>query len=234
MCTVTIVPYQDGFRLVCNRDERCDRPSALPPALHRLDSASAVYPSDPQGGGTWVGLNDAGLAATLLNRTIGTAPAGDATGRRSRGLIIPRILGSRSLIDALDRAVGLDASQFRAFRLLLVQRMAAAVVTSDGSSLSLETMSLAHPIMLTSSSLGDARVELPRRRLFERAVLRRRTQWLQAQRVFHAHQWQSHTDVSVRMERADARTVSRTVINVTSGTFELHYTPLGSTRRAAV
>jgi hypothetical protein len=70
--------------------------------------------------------------------------------------------------DALDLAAGLDPMQFGLFRLVLAQRMVIAVVTSDGLALSVETMGIPRPLMLTSSSLGDAVVEAPRRRLFER------------------------------------------------------------------
>jgi hypothetical protein len=39
-------------------------------------------------------------------------------------------------------------------------------------------------------------------------------------------------DISVTMERADARTVSRTFISVTSKTMELRYEPLACAGRA--
>ena len=61
---------------MCNRDERRDRRAATPPAVHRLQHRTAIYPVDPVGGGTWIGVNDAGLAAALLNRTI-VAAAGN-------------------------------------------------------------------------------------------------------------------------------------------------------------
>jgi uncharacterized protein with NRDE domain len=230
MCTVTIVPYHDGFRLVCNRDEQRDRRAATPPAVHRLQHGTAIYPVDPVGGGTWIGVNDAGLAAALLNRTIDSAVLPGCTPLRSRGLIIPNLLGCRSLTDALEIAEGLDPAQFDLFRLVLVQRMAAVVLTSDGLALSVQTMSLSRPLMLTSSSLGDAVVEAPRRRLFERLVLKNDGAWLAAQTRFHAHQWRSCADISVTMERQAARTVSRTWISVTSHASELCYDALGSAK----
>jgi len=234
MCTVTIVPYDDGFRLVCNRDERRDRPSATTPTAHRLRDRAAIYPVDPVGGGTWIGVNDAGLAAALLNRTIDAAVSPGRTPQRSRGLIIPDLLGCRSLTDAFDIAAGLDPALFDLFRLALVQRMAAVVLTSDGLELSAETMSLSRPLMLTSSSLGDAVVETPRRRLFDRLVLKNEGAWLSAQTRFHAHQWRSRADISVTMEREVARTVSRTSITVTSHASELRYDSLGSARPRVV
>jgi hypothetical protein len=232
MCTVTIVPYSDGFRLVSNRDERSDRPAATPPTVHQLPGMTAIYPVDPVGGGTWIGVNDAGLAAALLNRTVHSAAARDCTPPRSRGLIIPHLLNCRSLIDALEAAESVDPAQFDLFRLALVQRMAAVVVTSDGVTLSVETMGLSRPLMLTSSSLGDAVVEAPRRRRFDRLVLKKkRGAWAGAQARFHAHRWRSRGDISVTMQRPATRTVSRTCIAVTSRATCICYDPLGSARR---
>ena len=228
MCTVTIVPYDDGFRLACNRDERRDRAAATPPNVHRLEHRIAVFPLDPVGGGTWVGVNDAGLAAVLLNRRIkSTAPTANRP-LRSRGLIIPTLLDCGSVPDALEIAARLDPAHFDLFRLVVVHGMVAAVLASDGRTVSVETLGVSRPLMLTSSSLGDDLVEGPRRRLFERLVVKSDGAWLRAQARFHTHQWPSRPHVSVRMERPDARTVSRTQIDVTSRGSELCYDPLGS------
>ena len=231
MCTVTIVPYEDGFRLVCNRDERRDRPTALPPTVRRLRHHRAMFPVDPAGGGTWVGVNGAGLVAALLNRNIEPPAPGRNQSLRSRGLIIPDLLDSGSWSDALDLAAGLDPARFGLFRLVLAQRMAVAVVTSDGLALSVETMPIPRPLMLTSSSLGDAVVEAPRRRLFERLFGDIERDWLRMQTRFHAHQWPVRTDISVNMARPDARTVSRTRIDVTSRLVGLCYQPLANNER---
>jgi len=217
---------------VSNRDERRDRPAATPPTVHQLPCTTAIYPVDPVGGGTWIGVNDAGLAAALLNRTIDSAAARDCTPPRSRGLIIPHLLDCHSLIDALEMAEGFDPAQFDLFRLALVQRMAAVVLISDGVTLSIETMGLSRPLMLTSSSLGDAVVEAPRRRLFERLVSKeKKGAWVAAQSRFHAHRWRSRGDISVTMQRPATRTVSRTCIAVTSRATYIRYDPLGSAKR---
>jgi hypothetical protein len=146
----------------------------------------------------------------------------------SRGRIIPKLLDSVSWTRALDMAARLDPTQFDLFRLVLAQRMVAAVVTSDGRALSVEMMGISQPLMLTSSSLGDAVVEAPRRRLFERLIGTNDAMWLPGQTRFHAHQWRSRPEISVNMERPDARTVSRTVIDVTSRVLGVSYESLGS------
>jgi hypothetical protein len=227
MCTVTVVPDGDGFRMICNRDERRDRPAALPPTVHRVGDRTAVYPVDPHGGGTWVGLNDCGLAVTLLNRTPEVGARPPASFARSRGLIVPALLGCASLDAALSEAQGLEPSEFDLFRLLLVERMMAGILTSDGRTLSVETSNLTAPIFLTSSSLGDSLVEEPRHRLFESMVLSKPpSEWLDAQSRFHAHRWRSQSAISVTMARGDARTVSRTFVQVTARGQRLRYHPL--------
>ena len=228
MCTVTIVPNNEGFRLVCNRDERRGRAAALPPAVHGLQHRTAIFPVDPVGRGTWVGVNDAGLAAALLNRSIDSAAPIDKSGLRSRGLIIPDLLGCASLTEALEMGEALDPSGFDRFRLVMAQNATVAIVTSDGVALSAEVAYLSRPMMLTSSSLGDALVEGPRKLLFEQLFAGEERSWLRAQSRFHHHQWRSRRDISVKMERGDARTVSHTVVDVSSRAIELRYRPLDS------
>jgi hypothetical protein len=223
MCTITIVPYDDGFRLVCNRDERRDRPAAIPPMIRRLSNRTAIYPQDPLGGGTWVGGNDAGLVAALLNRNTNDGAPGGKGPFRSRGLIIPALLDASSVAEAVDMAADLDPLRFNPFRLVVAERMTACLLTSDGLTLSVEKPAVTQPLMLTSSSLGDGLVFAPRQGLFDELVMPHDDTWLERQAQFHDHQWPSHPEISVRMERADARTVSRTVVNVTSRGIELDY-----------
>ena len=233
MCTVTIVPVEDGFRLACNRDERRSRPEAVPPRVRSPQEKSAIFPVDPASGGTWVGVNHAGLAATLLNRTARAVEPGRRAAC-SRGLIVPRLLAHEWIGHALDAAEAIDASSFEPFRLVLIHGFTVGLVASDGHRLATTISRMRVPLLFTSSSLGDALVEEPRRRLFEQLVVEDKGAWLRAQFRFHRHQWPARTDISVSMERSDARTVSRTVIDVGSQAIELGYEPVGSAAPLAV
>src|SRR5262245_53657517 len=166
MCTVSIVPRPDGFRLACNRDERIDRPLALEPAEYRLGRRSAVFPVDPQSGGTWIGCNDAGVTAVILNRSSETAVCAAAS-TISRGSIVPAVLACSSWAETIECALALNPRVFDPFRLVIVNRRVAAVLSSNRERLSLKLTFLAQPIVFTSSSLGDRLVDGPRRRLFE-------------------------------------------------------------------
>lgn len=185
----------------------------------------ATFPRDPVGGGTWIGVNDAGLAAVLLNRSLGATRSPRRRFACSRGVIVTQTLRLASIADAMDFVTSLEPSRFDLFRLVLAQGTTLALLTSDGCGVSIAQSELVEPAMVTSSSLGDAVVEGPRRRLFTR-LLSGAGPWTTAQRRFHFHQWSRHLELSVLMHRADARTVSHTVVDVSAGRVSLGYRPL--------
>ena len=228
MCTVTIVPHDEGFRVVCNRDERRTRPAALPPRLLRVGARLTAFPTDTLGGGTWIGVNDAGLVLALLNATaVGSDSGGRPIARpRSRGFVVRAMLERGSADSILEALGGFDPALFNPYRLVIIHAPAVTVVSSDGDRIATSQAPLAHPMLFTSSSLGDALVEPPRRDLFERLVVRGSGPILDAQARFHQHQWRARPEISVHMERADALTVSRTQVDVTTRGRRLVYEPV--------
>jgi hypothetical protein len=220
MCTVTIVSTGPGrVRLAANRDEQRTRPPAPPPVERTAADPSgfgrrAVMPVDPASGGTWIAVTDAGLALTVLNVNLpGYAPAGPVA---SRGMIVPLLAGFASLPDAAAVAAGIDPRAYPPFRLVLCDARGWAEVRSDGRSLASRWADHSDgPAMFTSSGLGDHLVEGPRRELFEemfRGAGRSADDLPARQDAFHRHAWADRRHLSVCMSRADARTVSHTII----------------------
>jgi hypothetical protein len=224
MCTVTVVPHEQGVRLLCNRDEQRTRPPGLPPKIHDLSGQRALFPRDPQRGGTWVGTNDAGLIVALLNLRP-TAWRTSSEPNLSRGLIVLELLRCGDLQQAIRVAAALDGGLFEPFRAVVVHARGLAVATSLGTGTIHCTQRLLDaPVLFTSSSLGDAVVVPPRQRLFEHLVLQGGPDcWLDGQGRFHDHRWSDRPEISVRMERQDALTVSRTQIDVTEDSRHLRY-----------
>lgn len=224
MCTVSVVPGASGFRIVCNRDELRTRPAGLPPALHRTRAVTAVWPLDPKSGGTWIAANDAGLAFALLNRR---HPDGrwKPPPAVSRGTIIPRLSASISLNDAMDRALALGIGDMDPFTLVVVDGSSIGSLTSTDGRVCLRTAPLRVPVFFTSSSLGDDLVQKPRSELFE-LLVRSNSTPLEGQAHFHRHRWPLRPEISVEMSRAEASTVSRTVVDVLPDRFSLRYTPV--------
>jgi uncharacterized protein with NRDE domain len=233
MCTVTILPESLvsaananaadplRWRLVCNRDELTARPPALPPTMTRLGARLAIMPIDPASRGTWIGVNDAGLACSLLNvyDTAASTPA-----PISRGTIIPPLLRYGDVDSALMWASQLQPGRYQPFRLLIVDGRELVECCSDGRTLHHRRQQVDDAVIRTSSGLGDRLVARPRAALF-RKFLAATTDKIAAEDLFHLHQWRGREEVSVRMRRSDARTVSHTVIEVRERTVSLAYRP---------
>jgi hypothetical protein len=212
MCTMTILPLAaDCVRIAFNRDERRNRPAARPPICRRYGRRNALLPIDPDTGGTWIGANDAGLVLALLNGNPSQILHDRAIS--SRGQIVPELLGCDSPVDALDRFERLlRPSDFAPFRLVVLGRGLLADIRWDGrQSMVSNRLFGGSPVLFTSSGLGDHLVEGPRRELFE-MLFENAEDHVAAQDAFHAHRWPGREHLSVNMARADARTVSRTVI----------------------
>ena len=213
MCTLTLVRLpHEGYRLAFNRDESRDRPAALPPAFRACGARSAIMPVDPLAGGTWIGVNEAGLTAALLNRYHTKARPGGA-GRATRGDIIPSLLACGSLQEAMRAAAGLDAGRVLPFRLCVTDGRRTMEVLSNGASASVRMLPMAAPILMTSSGLGDGQVEGPRRRLFE-ARFSSGGDLRLMQDSFHRNHRADQPHLSVCMRRKGAATVSHTIVEV--------------------
>lgn len=218
MCTVSIIPIPGGLRLVSNRDEQRDRPPAGPPAWHHAKSTDAIWPTDPVGGGTWIAASRLGLSLCLLNVNLEPPPV-LPKGLRSRGLVISQLIGLADAPAAADALTHMDLSQYAPFRLVMAS-IAQNPTIIDGRwdrSRLVITPHAIEPVCFASSGLGDSVVEgrLP---LFDEMV-RRATPDRQpaAQDAFHHHRWPDRLHASVLMSRTDARTLSSTTVELTTG-----------------
>jgi len=223
MCSVTIIPLnKGGFRLACNRDELRNRPVAHRPEVFTYEPHQAIHPVDPVSEGTWIAVNDAGVALTLLNTNPPGEQAPEIREPISRGSIIPKLLhcdSAKGAIAAAQSAV--DPEDHLPFRLIAVDGNGVQVLRSDSRSLTTKRHTVNRAPLFTSSSLGDDMVEEARQNLFL-AMLRKGPN-PQKQDSFHCHRWPSQPHLSVCMERDDARTVSYSIVSVGQDAISLLY-----------
>ena len=121
MCTVIVLRRPDHpwpLLLAANRDEMNTRPWQAP-ARHWPDRDNVVAGRDTLGGGTWLGENDEGVVAAVLNRlnTLGPAP-----GLRSRGELPLEALDHASAAVAAAALADLDPRAYRPFNLVVADR----------------------------------------------------------------------------------------------------------------
>jgi len=222
MCTVTVASIGDMLRVAFNRDERRQRRAAHPPFITRAGALQVLMPQDAQGRGTWIAANTAGLVFTLLNAHTGRVESGPR--RVSRGLVIPALADCASLEQTAARATDLSASDYAPFRLLAMQGREVIELSTVQGAWRASTRSVSQPLLFTSSSLGDALVEGPRRALFEQ-MFATRGDLAALQDAFHAHRWRDRPALSVHMSRPDACTVSTTIVEVTNTEVRMVYQP---------
>ncbi len=131
MCTVVLsVGQHPGWPLLlgANRDERLDRPW-LPPACHWPDRPDMLAGLDTLGGGTWLGINRAGVVAAVLNRA---GSLGPAPGKASRGELPLLALAHATALAAVRALAAPDAGRWRSFNLVIADRAGAYCLRGAG------------------------------------------------------------------------------------------------------
>ena len=123
MCTVTLHVEANALLVAMNRDEYRQRAPELAPERFRgePDGIAWAGPLDGQSRGTWIGVNERGVVACLLNRyqahSDASAPSAEPP---SRGGIVPRCLERGEARDCLEwLANGFDPSSYDPFTLLV-------------------------------------------------------------------------------------------------------------------
>ena len=118
MCTLVILRrprHRWPVLIAANRDEMIDRASK-PPGRHWPDRPEVVAGLDALAGGSWLGVNDWGVAAAVLNRHGSLGPAPD---RRSRGELVLEALDHADAITAAEALSYLDPEAYRTFNLII-------------------------------------------------------------------------------------------------------------------
>jgi hypothetical protein len=205
MCTLSFRLDEQGYELFFNRDEQRTRKRARPP-VHDVET-DAVFPVDPDGGGTWIALHRSGMSLCLLNYYPAGEPPYIAT--RSRGLLVRELLTRGE--GAAEHLHHMRLDDYRPFTLCVFEaglsavRGAAWAFQWDGARLHTGHLDGAR----TSSSRRTVAVERVRMALYEKFVVDRSVRELGA---FHRSHAPRASAQSVCMHREDAQTVSFTHI----------------------
>jgi uncharacterized protein with NRDE domain len=173
VCTFVILrrPGHDWPVLIAaNRDEMTNR-AWLPPARHWPDRPEVVAGLDQLAGGSWLGINDFGVAAGILNRH---GSLGPAAGQRSCGELVLEALDHADARDAAAALQTLEPAAYRTFNLIIADNRDAFWLRHADPTGTLPITVTALPAGLAMIAAGDLNEqETPRMRryrpLFERA-----------------------------------------------------------------
>jgi len=125
MCTLALYfqEFQDYPLIVAaNRDEYFTRPSGDPQVL--IEKPLAFGGKDLLAGGTWLGVNEHGLLAGILNRRVDDEDHGAP---RSRGLLCLDILNAKTPAEACAFLKQEQSASYRPFNLLFANAQEAYI-----------------------------------------------------------------------------------------------------------
>lgn len=230
MCTVAFVPHPSGgYLLGHNRDESVSRARATPPEVRQGPGLPFLAPRDPEGGGTWIATNAAGLTVCLLN-------AKDRPHRRIEGEPTSRglLLLEAARLDSILAVASWFASaaprlhRYRSFHLLAVEpgrgaRNPPRVLRfrfEGGEPVADARTGLA---LFVSSGYDPAGAERQRQLSWNRQIAHAGQPDGEALARWLASHDPAPGPLSVCMHREEARTVSRTLVTVSEGIVEMAY-----------
>ncbi|MBL8232442.1 MAG: NRDE family protein [Bryobacterales bacterium] len=204
-----------GYRLFCNRDEKRTRLPAIAPKTRRLAGVRILAPVDGDHGGTWLSVNEYGVAICLLNGaclSMNHEPPNCETPaqmqpRNSRGCIPLMLANSRSSQQACERLSGFALASFPAFTVLMAEPgLPVAIAEWNGTELAI--LPYGEPFLpLVSSSFEAASVRAWRQQEFRRFA---------RPEDFHRSHNGGASAFSPCMHREDAETVSHSEVSVTA------------------
>jgi len=157
MCSVVILLRPDHpwpLVLGANRDEMANRPW-VPPGRHWPDRPNVVAGLDKLAGGSWLGLNDEGVTAAVMNRMNTLGPQ---AGRRSRGELVLEALDHADAATAAEALRALDPGAYRAFNMVIADNRDAFWLRNLGHAKGwIEVWPLPPGVsMITAHDLNDA------------------------------------------------------------------------------
>lgn len=219
MCSVSFLPRDDGFVLAMNRDERLSRVSAVPPEAHGREGLSILCPRELTGG-TWIGVNSAGMVFSLINWY--SQPDCAFGNPVSRGEVVRELLWARDSQGVVSFLGDLPLNRMNPFRLVVASLSERSLTEWRSGGGALERFKLSwkrHHWF--SSSLDEAKANQTRRRVCAR--LNSECIDLPSLRKLHRSHAPKAGPFSMCMHRDDACTVSYTEIDVRSSAASMYY-----------
>lgn len=206
MCTVSWCIQEDGYTLFFNRDESRNRELAIPPSIGSSNTRRYICPRDPQGGGTWLLVNDHGLTIALLNYYEAETSYQPAD-PKSRGVLPLRFSECTTLSDAKSAALKEEFEPYPPLHLLVVDSTGSALrMTWDG-----KQKNISYPtfddLPISTSSFKTDEVILARKAQLK-VALESQVNRITALEQFHSSELPLPTTHAALMTRPDARTVS--------------------------
>ncbi len=221
MCTVSWLLEPDAYTLFFSRDELKIRPRAIPPRIQEINRVKVIAPQDPQGGGSWIAVNEFGTTICLLNHYGAYASIEAAKKYRTRGEIVMNLSALKDAAEIESALRHIAMNDYPPFRLLwLTANEGIRSCIWDGKNCIWVTPDkLLAP--LSGSSFENDQVVFERAAAFRQIVKSEIS--TESLIKFHESYDTLRGPYSVNMHREDAQTMSMSVVTVTQEQVHFEY-----------
>lgn len=204
MCSAVWNFREDGYELGFNRDEKWIRPLSQPLSLEKQHPVAGACARDAAAGGTWLFTNETGVTLAVMNAYPGNQIP--QPGKLSRGMI-PLLASNHATVETLEEALEKTQwSNYAPCEILLIDTSGLRHFGWYGESL--ERLPSPPRTFLTTSSVRTDLVKSARCKRFDE---------ISNSKIFSILNDTSpdDPDASIFVTRADAGTVSQTIVTVT-------------------
>ena len=217
MCTVSWAAEDDGYDLFFNRDEMITRGIAEPPSRFERNGVAFLAPIDSDAGGSWIGVNEFGLAVCLMNG-YGSFPARSGF-FVSRGFLVLDMMDCDSQESIEERLAKTILASYRAFTLVAIESGKGVLTCDwDGTRVNVNRDAVCP---LISSSIQFPKILEHRKQQFANLP----EQGAEFLCKFHRSHEPERGPLSVCTHRGDASTVSLSHLRVAEKSIDYFYTP---------
>jgi len=210
MCTVTYIPKgKNSFILTHNRDENIKRAIASPPLLKKINGIDHIFPVDPGGGGTWIGLSENNRIACLLNggheKHIPQHPY-----RHSRGMIIPDYF-EYSDFESFFKYY--NFKQLEPFTLLVFENETIYELVLNENYIKVRDIANNRPFIYSSATLYSSEIRQKKQAEFYKWYKQNTNKELEDILIFHSiNKYENYADKNLVQANEILKTVSTTSI----------------------
>ena len=215
MCSVSWQQQQDEILICFSRDEQKSRLIAHPPKVYSESSTKIIMPIDPEGGGSWISVNQFGLFLGLLN--FYDVDSNDNREKHahekyiSRGLLLRRLSSSKTFTDIEKSLFQQNLQHYMPFKLIVILDKNKKLFVWNGVDLTTEKLVQ----FICSSSVESRSVLEYRQKQFSQSqgdIIKLHSE--------HNDRKDSH---SICMHRDDAETVSLSVVRISASRVSFEY-----------
>jgi len=224
MCTLTWQYDQHGLRIYFNRDEKRTRLPARPPVIRKIQGVRVLAPVDGNAGGTWLAVNEYGLAVAILNYYEAEAMVPPGSGDfQSRGQLVLDLAASRDGHGLIDKLHHLNHHAYRPY-ILAVFTMDQSGVMARWNGLQFSEIDLKRQSLpVTTSSFRTEDVLEARKKLFQDMLAGNRVVTDDLLLNYHRSRSEKGGAYAVTMSRPDACTVSFNKVTIGNASVSFLY-----------